>query len=135
MAFLILSILFFCMVALYVAEVYFDARPPFAKKKKSVDEPKNPQISPQEEFLNKIKETLPRDKGFIYELSTSIDYHDDLIVKVRVIDPVEDKQLTTMSFDSLYGSAGVTNTIDRSMMNLYKRQEIKRLAGQTEIIS
>lgn len=106
-----------------------------SKSKVNIEKPKEPELSYLEEFLNKIKRSLPLGKGFIYEVSTSTNCSGDLIVKVNVIDPVEDEQLTTMDFDSAYGFASVTYTIKRSMMDVYKRQEIKRLAGQTEIIS
>ena len=135
MTFLIVLLVFFFMVAMSVAYFRCEARPPFAKKKKSVEKPQEPELSYLEEFLNKIKDSLPRGKGFIYEVSTSTNCSGDLIVKVNVIDPVEDEQLTTMDFDSAYGFASVTYTMERSIMDVYKRQEIKRLAGQTEIIS
>lgn len=135
MVFLILAFVIFCMTVTFFAYFYFDDCLPFIEKKKSVDSPKQPQISYPEEFLNKIKDSLPLGRGFIYEVSTSMDHSGDLIVKVNVIDPVEDRQLTTMNFDSAYGFGSVTGTIERSIMDVYKRQEIKRLAGQTEIIS
>lgn len=135
MVFLILSFVIFCMTVMFVGYFYFDICLPFVKKKKSVEKPKEPELSYPEEFLNKIKRSLPLGKGFIYEVSTSTNCSGDLIVKVNVIDPVEDEQLTTMDFDSAYGFASVTYTMERSMMDVYKRQEIKRLAGQTEIIS
>lgn len=135
MVFLILSFVIFCMTVMFVGHFYFDIALPFVKKKKSVEKPKEPELSYPEEFLNKIKRSLPLGKGLIYEVSTSMDYYNDLIVKVNVIDPVEDRQLTTMNFDSVYGFAGIEDKIERSIMDVYKRQEVKRLAGQTEIIS
>lgn len=132
MALLIMSFVIFCMAVMSVAYLYL----PFVeKKKKSADKPKEPQLSYPEEFLNLIKKSLPLGKGFIYEVSTSMDGHGDLIVKVNVIDPVEDKHLTTMDFDSSCGFAGVEDTIARSIMDIHERREVKRLAGQTEIIS
>lgn len=135
MAPLMLAFVIFCVTVIFFGRFYADAALPFVKKKKSVEKPEAPALSYPEEFLDKIKSYLPLGKGFIYEVSTSMDCYDDLIVKVNVIDPVEDKQLTTMHFDSAYGLSGVTDKIDRSIMDVYKRREVKRLAGQTEIIS
>lgn len=135
MTLFILSFVIFCMAVLSVACFYFDVCLPFMEKKKVAEKPKAPALSYPEEFLNKIKSCLPLGKGFIYEVSTSMDGHGDLIVKVNVIDPVEDKHLTTMDFDSSCGFAGVKDTIERSIMDVHERREIERLAGQIEIIS
>ena len=132
MALLILSFVIFCMAVMSVAYFYL----PFVeKKKKSVDKPKEPQLSYPEEFLNLIKKSLPLGKGFIYEVSTSMDGFEDLIVRVNVIDPVEDKELTTIKFDSSHGFASVEGPIERALMRVYKQREVERLSGQTEIIS
>lgn len=131
MALLILSFVIFCMAVMSVAYFYL----PFVEKKKSVDKPKEPQLSYPEEFLNKVKRSLPLGKGFIYEVSTSMDGCGDLIVRVNVIDPVEDKELTTMRFDSSNGFGSVERVIEVVLMRVYKQREVERLAGQTEIIS
>lgn len=135
MALLMLAFVIFCVTVIFFGHLYSNVALPFVKKKKSVEKPEAPALSYPEEFLNKIKESLPRGKGFIYEVSTSMDGNGDLIVRVNVIDPVEDKPLTTMDFDSFYGLADVTDKIETSMMDVYKRREIERLAGRTEIIS
>lgn len=132
MALLILSFVIFCMAVMSVAYFYL----PFVEKKKeSVDKPKEPQLSYPEEFLNLIKNSLPLGIGFIYEVSTSMDGCGDLIVQVNVVDPVEEKELMTMNFDSACGFNGVEETIAGAMTSVYKQREVKRLAGQTEIIS
>ena len=131
MALLIMSFVIFCMAVMSVAYFYL----PFVEKKKSVGKPKKPQLSYPEEFLNLIKKSLPLGKGFVYEVSTSMDGCGDLIVQVNVVDPVEEKELMTMNFDSACGFNSVEGTIERAMTSVYKQREVERLAGQTEIIS
>ena len=135
MALLILSFVIFCMTVISVGYFYFDICLPFTEKKKVAEKPKEHELSYPEEFLNKVKRSLPLGKGFIYEVSTSMDNFDDLIVRVNVIDPVEDKELTTIKFDSSHGLGSVEGPIERALMSVYKQREVERLAGQTEIIS
>lgn len=112
-------------------------------------------LSPEEKFLNHIKAHLPKDKGFIYELTTytyevtdfrylSLHRHrdGDLMVRVKILDPIKSTTLGEIEFgikdyeDIALGWAdSIKSNIDAHIKRIEREREVKRLSGQTEIIS
>lgn len=101
-----------------------------------------------ERFLKEIKNSLPKNMGFVYEVSTGVleksdpgygygQQRGDFVVDVKIIDPMTGKDLKKLKFNErfrLYGEPS-NERIASAIHQIMKEREIEGLKGHREIIS
>ena len=104
-----------------------------------------------ERFLKEIKNSLPKNMGFVYEVSTDVlekgdlEYRysperGDFVVDVKIIDPMTGEELKELRFNErLRSYPGPSNEpnqrIASAIHQIMKEREIESLKGHREIIS
>lgn len=94
-------------------------------------------VSTPEGYFECVKDSLPKNRGLIYSVKSSIDHYDDHIVEVKIIDPLTDKQLGAFNLDSsrTRSVGGIKGEVNKYVNSAVKKWELEKFAGREEIIS
>lgn len=101
-----------------------------------------------ERFLKEIKNSLPKNTGFVYEVSTDVLEKGDLgygyspergnfVVDVKIIDPMTGEELKELRFNESFQSYAEypSERIASAIHRIMREREIESLKGHRDIIS
>lgn len=112
--------------------------------------PSNIESLGPERFLKEIKNSLPKNRGFVYDVSTDVleesdpgygyspqPQRGDFVVDVKIIDPMTGEELKELRFNERFRwhTESPKKRIASAIHRIMREREIESLKGHREIIS